>query len=83
MRRRSLKNVTITVEPDVAHWTRTQAARANTSVSRLVGELLREHMGKEEGYAGSMERALARRAFLKSDGEYLTREQLHDRARLR
>jgi hypothetical protein len=40
----TLKNVTITLDEDVARWARIWAAERDTSVSRLVGELLREKM---------------------------------------
>jgi hypothetical protein len=40
-----LRNVTVTLEEDVAHWARIEAARRDTSVSRLLGELLKERMG--------------------------------------
>jgi hypothetical protein len=78
-----LKNITITVDEDVARWARIEAAKEDTSVSRLVGEMLRERMTKEESYAKAMKRALARKPFLNSDGKYLTREEAHDRANLR
>jgi hypothetical protein len=39
-----LRNVTVTLEEDVAQWARIEAARRDTSVSRLLGELLKEHM---------------------------------------
>jgi hypothetical protein len=41
-----LRNVTVTLEEDVAQWARVEAARQDTSVSRLLGELLKEHMGE-------------------------------------
>jgi hypothetical protein len=78
-----LRNITITVDEDVARWARIEAAKEDTSVSRLVGEMLRQRMTKEESYAKAMKRALARKPFLKSDGKYLTREEAHDRANLR
>jgi len=34
-------------------------------------------------YERAMRRALSRKPFLHSDGKYLTREEVHDRARLR
>jgi hypothetical protein len=40
-----LRNVTVTLEEDVAQWARIEAARRDTSVSRLLGELLKERMG--------------------------------------
>jgi len=39
-----LRNVTVTLEEDVAQWARIEAARRDTSVSRLLGELLKERM---------------------------------------
>ena len=39
-----MKNVTITLDEEVARWARIIAAEQNTSVSRLVGEMLREKM---------------------------------------
>ena len=35
-----MKNVTVTMEDGVADWARMEAARRNTSVSRLIGEML-------------------------------------------
>ncbi len=78
-----LKNITITLEEEVARWARIEAAKKDTSVSRLVGEMLRQRMAEEENYERAMKRALARKPFGKSDGKYLTREEVHDRANLR
>ncbi len=44
-----LRNVTVTLEEDVAQWARIEAAKRDTSVSRLLGELLKERMGKLSG----------------------------------
>ena len=78
-----LRNVTVTLEEDVAQWARIEAARRDTSVSRLLGELLKQRMADQNGYEDAMQRALARKPFLRSEGRYLTREEAHDRARLR
>jgi len=75
--------VTVTLEEDVAQWARIEAARRDTSVSRLLGEILKERMSAENGYEKAMRRALARKPFLHSSGPYLTREEAHDRDRLR
>ena len=77
------RNVTVSLEEDVALWARLEAARRDTSVSRLLGDFLKERMARESRYDQAMQPALARPPFLASDGRYLTREQLHDRARLR
>jgi len=46
-----LRNVTVTLEEDVAQWARIEAARRDTSVSRLLGELLKERMLTHDGSA--------------------------------
>jgi hypothetical protein len=49
-----MKNVTVTMEDSVADWARMEAARRNTSVSRLVGELLAEKMRHDDAYERAM-----------------------------
>ena len=78
-----LRNVTVTLEEDVAQWARIEAARRDTSVSRLLGALLKERMTAQDGYEKAMRRALARKPFLRSEGRYLTRDEAHDRSHLR
>ena len=77
-----LKNVTVTLETDVARWARLEAARRETSVSRLLGAILKQRMLEEDGYDAAMRRALSRKPFPKTEGRYLTREEAHDRSRL-
>jgi hypothetical protein len=80
---RSLRNVTITLDEEVARWARVRAAEANTSVSRLLGEELRRMMRQQQQFDR------ARRDFQRiesgviSDGVYPRREELHDRSGLR
>ena len=81
--RSRLRNVTVTLEEAVARWARLEAARQDISVSRLLGEFLKERMIEKEGYQRAMRRALARNPFLNTDGRYLSREEAHDRASLR
>ena len=78
-----LRNITITLEENVARWARLEAARRDTSVSRLLAGVLRQHMRETDGYEHAMRRALARKPFLKTNGRYLSREEAHDRSRLR
>lgn len=54
-----LRNVTVTLEEDVARWARIEAARRDTSVSRLLGALLKEHMSAENGSAAEAVERLA------------------------
>ena len=73
----------MTLEEEVAQWARIEAARRDTSVSRFLGALLKERMAARDDYEKAMRRALGRKPFLHSDGRYLTREEAHDRSRLR
>jgi len=82
---RSMKNVTITLDEETAAWARIYAAEHNTSVSRIVGEMLQRQMREGQKYAEAMRRFLAKKPVrLKRAGKrYATRDELHDRARLR
>ncbi len=80
-----MKNVTVTLDEDVARWARIRAAELNTSVSRLLGDLLRERMIAEDRYHHAMKEYLAcrPRALKKKGARYPARDELHDRSRLR
>ncbi len=51
--------MTVTLEEDVAQWARIEAARRDTSVSRLLGELLKERMSSRNGSAAEAAERLA------------------------
>jgi hypothetical protein len=76
-----MKNVTVTMEDQVADWARMEAARRNTSVSRLIGELLAEKMRHDDAYARAMREELEFKSIGTSDGRYLTREEMYERGR--
>jgi hypothetical protein len=80
-----MKNVTITVEETVARWARIRAAERNTSVSRMVGEMLADAMRRETRYQSAMRRYLARGPVALSEPgtPYPTRDEVHERSRLR
>lgn len=78
-----MKNVTVTMEDSVADWARMEAARRNTSVSRLIGEMLAEKMRHDDAYERAMREALEFRSWGKSSGPYLTRDEMYDRSRPR
>lgn len=80
-----MKNVTITLNEEVARWARIRAAELDTSLSRLVGELLREKMLEEERYQASMQHYLTQspRALKKPGVKYPSRKELYDRQGLR
>ena len=76
-----MKNITITLNEEVARWARICAAKRETSLSRLVGELLREKMLEEEIYVASMQHYLTQLPcpLKKSGDRYPNRKELHDR----
>lgn len=80
-----MKNVTITLDEKTAAWARVHAAQRDMSVSRMIGELLRRRMQEVRDYDEAMRRFLAKRPVkLGRPGQrYATREELHDRTRLR
>jgi hypothetical protein len=45
-----MKNVAITLDEEVARWARIMAAKKDTRVSRLAGEMRREKMIEEQHY---------------------------------
>jgi len=76
-----MKNVTVSMEETVADWARMEAARRNTSVSRLIGEMLAEKMRHDDAYERAMNEWLSRDTRWKSDGSaYPSREDSHDRS---
>lgn len=81
----SKRNVTITLDESVARWARVRAAERDTSVSSFVGELLRERMVEEETYEAAMSEYLSAepRSLKPAGAVYPTREELHERRRLR
>lgn len=80
-----MKNVTITLDEKTAAWARVYAAKHNTSVSRIVGEMLQQRMRESHAYDEAMRRFLGKAPVkMKRAGRrYATRDELHDRARLR
>ena len=76
-----MENVTITLDEEVVRWTRIRAAEGDTSVSRLVGELLRDKMRDERNYQISMQNYLDQSPLVlkKKGDDYPDREELHDR----
>lgn len=80
-----MKNVTITLDEKTAIWARVYAAEHNTSLSRLVGEMLAQRMHQLAEYDRAMRAFLAKPPvkLRRSGKRYPAREELHDRARLR
>ncbi len=78
-----MRKITITLEEGLARWALAEAARKDTSVSRLVSDVIKERMIDGQQYECALREALARKPFFKSKGPYLSRDAVHDRARLR
>lgn len=80
-----MKNVTVSLDEDVARWARVRAAEQDISVSRMLSDLLREQMARELQYETAMQRYFVRECgAISTPGEaYPTRDSLHDRASLR
>lgn len=76
-----MRNVTITLDEDTANWARRAAAARAMSVSRFVGEMLRQTMRDGRAYDDAMRRYLARPPFKPKGGaeRYPRRDELHDR----
>lgn len=77
-----MKNITITLDEQAAAWARVQAAEQSMSLSRFVGEMLRDKMRHSREYEAAMRAALAEKP-LKFEGPYLKRDELYDRSRIR
>jgi hypothetical protein len=80
-----MKNVTVTLEEEVARWARIRAAERDTSLSRYLGELLRDQMQEEDHYEVAMSEYLSRppAPLKKADTRYPGREEIHDRPGVR
>jgi hypothetical protein len=80
-----MKNITITLEPELADWLRQHAAKRGVSVSRFVGDLVHERMHQGGEYERAMREFLAEKPFAFGwvDGRRPTREEIWDRAAAR
>jgi len=80
-----MKNITITLDERTAAWVRVYAAQHNTSVSCMVGEMLQQRMRESREYDAAMRRFLAKKPvrLKRPSTRYATRDEVHDRARLR
>ena len=80
-----MKNVTITLDEQTAARARVEAAERNMSLSRYIGEVLREQIRRSDGYEKAMRAWLARKPFpLKGPPQkYPGRDELYDRPVLR
>lgn len=79
-----MTQVTITLEDEVARWARIAAAERELSLSRFVGDLLRERMEQHDAYQAAMRDFLAVEPLAGSGGRpYPSRDEIHERSALR
>lgn len=80
-----MKNITVTLDEKTAAWARVHAAKQGKSVSRLLGEILQQHMRDTREYYEAMRRFQAIKPFdfEWADGRRPTREELNVRPRFR
>jgi hypothetical protein len=75
-----LKNLTITVTEEVAHWARKAAAEENTSISKLVGRMLEQEMRRRDEYWKAYERVKRIKPIEGFNAsKRLKREEIYDR----
>ena len=81
----AMKNITLTVEDEVARWAEVAAAKADTNVAGLMARLLERRMREEAQYEAARRRFMGTRPALRRDGraKLPTRDELHDREMLR
>jgi hypothetical protein len=74
------RNVTIKLSDEVAVWARRKAAEENTSLSRLVAEMLERKMRVSDEYWAAFEHWKSNRPVAtEAAAERLSRERVHER----
>jgi hypothetical protein len=78
-----MTDLTLTMEEEMARWIRAEAARRGLSISRFVGEILRQQMPRRMSYGEAKQQFLSLPTFRSAGSCYPKREDLYDRPRLR
>lgn len=74
-----MKNITISLPESVARWLRIWAAENDSSVSKMLGNLIREKMESDNGYEKAMKSFLnGQPKPMKAEGGYPAREALYE-----
>ena len=74
------RRMTIRVEDEVARWVRVKAALSDTSVARLVGEMLRREMYETRSYEEARRAHFAQRPLkLRKGRTHASRDATHER----
>jgi hypothetical protein len=77
-----VRRISIVLDDEIAAWATARAAERKTSVSKLIGELLRSRMHDERGYgeAGNLFFSIAPRPLAAPGTAYPRRDELHERS---
>jgi len=79
-----VKNVTISLDDELARWARVAAAKQELSLSAYLAALLRERMDRDSDYEVAMRRSLARAPLpLAWRKRVRSRDEIHERPRIR
>ena len=74
------RNITIKIPEETVLWARRRAAEENTSVSRLVAEMLEREMRMSDAYRQAFDRWKSHHPIAQSGAaERLTRSEVHER----
>ena len=76
-----MRNVTVSLDDETAHWARIEAAHHDMSVSRFVGKVLRERMTTAEDFDRARQSYLGRGAapLAAEEGSLPGRDEIHRR----
>jgi len=79
-----MRNVTITLYEEAYRWAKVHAAKADMSLARMLGEMLRERMVREDAYERAMAEHFAQKPWPITKGHALPRrEEIHERRGVR
>jgi hypothetical protein len=80
-----MKSITITLDEQTAEWARQHAAERRMSLSRYLGEILMREMPRARSYEQARQAFLGQKPYLRigPDEKLPTREEVHDRSRVR
>ena len=81
-----MRNITVSLDEELARWARVQAAEHDMSLSRFLAELLRKEKERDRGYETAMRAYLSRNPdllFSEPGTRYPTKDEIHDRSSLR
>lgn len=74
-----MKNITISLPENITRWLRIWAAENDSSVSKMLGNLIKEKMDSDNGYEKAMKSFLKGQPKpIKTKGRYPARDDLYE-----